>query len=190
MFEFMTTVTLLLSDCFVLQCLFCIIPLSHYRQYHPRRPAFGDTSLSLDHCLASVCKLVSHWPTVLIATRPTVVLKCLKFLPLILEPLACTCTDKLLATITDGVVHDVWCMQGCASVVLWCNLRRVEATVSQCRIRTSDGSWRTGAFHPTPITVGHTACRVHATRNLRRYVASLELVPPPRKTFNCGMYHL
>ena len=32
--------------------------------------------------------------------------------------------------------------------------------VSQLRIQTSHGSWRTGAFHPTPVTSNYTACVV------------------------------
>ena len=32
------------------------------------------------------------------------------------------------------------------------------ATVSQVRIRTSNGSTRTGAFRPTHITAGYTTC--------------------------------
>ena len=37
-----------------------LIPLSHYRRHHPRQPPFGEMSLSLDHRLASVCKLESQ----------------------------------------------------------------------------------------------------------------------------------
>ena len=39
-------------------------------------------------------------------------------------------------------------------------------------------------------TMGYTACSVNDTPNLRRYVVSLETVPPPSKTSYRWMYCL
>ena len=55
---------------------------------------------------------------------------------------------------------------------------------------TEDEGQGIGAFHPTPITRGYTACGVNDTPNPGRYVASLEVVPPSSKTSNCGTYRL
>ena len=41
-----------------------------------------------------------------------------------------------------------------------------------------------GAFHPTPITAGYTACSMNHTLNLGRYVVSFEAVPLQNKTSN------
>ena len=48
----------------------------------------------------------------------------------------------------------------------------------------------TGTFHPMPITTGYNACSAMDTRNLGRYEAFWEVVPPPSKTYNCRTYCL
>ena len=51
--------------------------------------AFGETSLSLDHRLMSVCDLAGQWRTVHYLGSPTEVLDCLTFLPVVSVPWAC-----------------------------------------------------------------------------------------------------
>ena len=48
------------------------------------------------------------------------------------------------------------------------------------------------AYKPWTVVEGQGrfAICVNDAPNLRRYVASLEVVRPPSKTSNCGMYHL
>ena len=91
---------------------------------------FGETSLSFDHCLTSVCKLANQWQTFHYLVHPTEVLKCLKFPPQIWYH-----EHK----VTEGLVHGVHkvVIQSSFDVIWQHKAREVHgrfATVTQGRI--------------------------------------------------------